>query len=138
MIRTRLILRYLLTTQQLNPQECYYQSLGIDPNSDMDAIRRAYLDLVKKYHPDLNKERDTTQIFTKIKKAYEVLSEEEDKQQYDKNKSYANVSKATSVHEAEQRMKDIRQKFTAGEQNKRKDELNDELNFSHKLYKTHF
>ena len=43
--------------------------------------------MVKKYHPDLNKESDTTEIFTTIKKAYEILSEEESKNEYDRGKS---------------------------------------------------
>jgi hypothetical protein len=32
----------------------------------------------------------------------------------------------------------FREKYIRGEDNKRKDELNDELNFSYKMYKKHF
>lgn len=70
MLRGRLLIRYYLSTQELNPKECYYKSLGVPTSADMDTIRRAYLDMVKKYHPDLNKSSDTTDMFTTIKKAY--------------------------------------------------------------------
>ena len=35
-------------------QRDYYEVLGLDKNADADAIKRAYRQLAKKYHPDLN------------------------------------------------------------------------------------
>ena len=35
-------------------QRDYYEVLGLDKSADADAIKRAYRQLAKKYHPDLN------------------------------------------------------------------------------------
>ena len=31
----------------------YYEELGIEKNADISEIKKAYLSLLKKYHPDL-------------------------------------------------------------------------------------
>lgn len=39
--------------------------------------------LAKQYHPDTNKEKDAREKFTQIQEAYEILSDEEKRKQYD-------------------------------------------------------
>jgi molecular chaperone DnaJ len=39
--------------------------------------------LAKKYHPDTNKEKDAREKFVQIQEAYEILSDEQKRQQYD-------------------------------------------------------
>lgn len=61
----------------------YYQVLGITKDAPGDVIKQAYRDLAKKWHPDYNKDRDTTDIFQKLSVAYEVLSSPQSKLIYD-------------------------------------------------------
>lgn len=46
-------------------------------------IKRLYRDLSRKYHPDKNREEDTTDKFMSIKQAYEILSNQEKRVLYD-------------------------------------------------------
>lgn len=62
----------------------YYELLGVSRNSDTQQIRKAYRTKARKYHPDLNKgDRDAEDYFKKINEAYEVLSDDKKRRQYD-------------------------------------------------------
>lgn len=61
----------------------YYEILGIDRNATKDEIKRAYRKLARKYHPDVNKEPDAEEKFKEVKEAYEVLSDDQKRAQYD-------------------------------------------------------
>ena len=75
----------LLTEGKLE-HETHYTMLGIWPDADDGAIRRAFHKLSKKWHPDKNPEHvsDAESIFKEIKGAYETLSEEDKRRKYDK------------------------------------------------------
>ncbi|KAG7195872.1 uncharacterized protein KQ657_002257 [Scheffersomyces spartinae] len=60
-----------------------YLTLGVDKGASQKDIKKAYYDLVKKYHPDVNKEKDTEKKFHKIQESYELLSDKEKRAQYD-------------------------------------------------------
>lgn len=63
----------------------YYSILGISKTATQEEIRRAYYKLMAKYHPDKNKNSDNSNTITKlINEAYEVLSDEEKREQYDR------------------------------------------------------
>ncbi|WOO87161.1 DnaJ domain-containing protein [Mollicutes bacterium LVI A0039] len=62
----------------------YYESLGISNNADAVTIKKAYRELVKKYHPDIYKGEDRDTKFQEIQKAYDVLSDEEKRAAYDR------------------------------------------------------
>lgn len=62
----------------------YYEILQLRYDCKMDDIRKHYRALSMKYHPDLNKNFDTTNQMKKINEAYNVLSNQEKKAAYDK------------------------------------------------------
>jgi curved DNA-binding protein len=60
-----------------------YETLGVSENASVDEIKKAYRKLARKYHPDINKDESAVDKFKEINAAYEVLSDEEKKAQYD-------------------------------------------------------
>ncbi len=62
----------------------YYEILGTSRDADREEIKRAYRQLARKYHPDVNKEPGAEDTFKEINRAYEVLSEPELRSRYDR------------------------------------------------------
>jgi curved DNA-binding protein len=60
-----------------------YETLNVSENATQAEIKKAYRVLAKKYHPDMNKEKDAEEKFKEINAAYEVLGDEQKKAQYD-------------------------------------------------------
>ena len=62
----------------------YYEVLGVDRNADEAAIKKAYRQLAKKYHPDMNPgDAEAEKKFKEASEAYAVLSDSEKRRQYD-------------------------------------------------------
>ncbi|CAE8635401.1 unnamed protein product [Polarella glacialis] len=61
-----------------------YRVLGVSRSATKETIRLAYLNLAKKLHPDVNKATGAPQEFQKVRDAYEVLSDEKKKRDYDR------------------------------------------------------
>jgi molecular chaperone DnaJ len=62
----------------------YYEVLGVSKTATADELKRAYRQLAKKYHPDINpgnKEAETK--FKEASEAYAVLSDADKRRQYD-------------------------------------------------------
>jgi len=61
----------------------YYEILGVPRNATLDEIKRAYRQLVMKYHPDVNKSKEAEEKMREINEAYAVLSDPEKRRRYD-------------------------------------------------------
>src|SRR3989344_6585305 len=62
--------------------EDYYKILGLNRSASEDEIKGAYRKLAHKYHPD--KAGGNEAMFKKINEAYQVLSNQEKRSQYDR------------------------------------------------------
>ncbi len=62
----------------------YYEVLGVEKSADDAAIKKAFRQLAKKYHPDMNPgDKEAEQKFKEVQEAYAVLSDSEKRRQYD-------------------------------------------------------
>jgi len=65
--------------------EDYYKILEVSRAANSDEIKKAYRKLAKKYHPDSNPgDKAAETKFKKISEAYETLSDENKKTDYDR------------------------------------------------------
>lgn len=60
-----------------------YQTLEVSENASQDEIKKAYRKLARKYHPDVNKQKEAEEKFKEINAAYEILSDPDKRAQYD-------------------------------------------------------
>ena len=62
----------------------YYKILGVEKNASKEEIKKAYKQLAKKYHPDLNKDNPEAEAkFKEVNEAASVLADDEKRTQYD-------------------------------------------------------
>ena len=80
-----------------------YNDLELDVSASIDKIKQSYKKLCYKYHPDKNNNL-SSEKFIRIKKAYEILSNESEKKKYDEtininnnNRNLENIIKIVSI-----------------------------------------
>ncbi len=62
----------------------FYQTLGVSKDADADEIKKAYRKLARRWHPDQNPgDAKAEEKFKEIGEAYAVLSDTEQRKQYD-------------------------------------------------------
>lgn len=61
----------------------YYELLEVEKDATQDQIDKAYKKAALKYHPDKNRDKDTTPLFQACQEAYSVLSDPHERQWYD-------------------------------------------------------
>ncbi|KAK6741842.1 hypothetical protein RB195_009610 [Necator americanus] len=75
--------RRCLHSSRPSSKEDYYKTLGVKKDASAKEIKKAYFQLAKKYHPDVNKSKEAQEKFQEISEAYEVLSDDNKRQEYD-------------------------------------------------------
>jgi len=60
----------------------YYETLGVQKGASKDELKKAYHKLAHKYHPDKNKGDDSK--FKEVNQAYQTLSDDQKRAQYDR------------------------------------------------------
>ena len=72
------------------------ETLGLEPDARLDAIRQAYLRMSTKYHPD---QGGHAWAFRRIREAYEVLSSDESEVEFHAGQQHRQTEQSQSTHE---------------------------------------
>ena len=78
----------------------YYDILGVESTASAQEIRDAYKTMAKKYHPDKNVDNPyAEEVFKRINTAYQVLSDQQKRYQYDQSQIYQTVATTATSSE---------------------------------------
>lgn len=82
----------------------YYQILQISNDATLTDVKKAYRKLALQYHPDRNlgNEKKAEQIFRVVAEAYEVLSDETKRKEYDNMLRYGNANRYSNQQQQQQ------------------------------------
>lgn len=93
----------------------YYEILGVTRDASVEEVKKAYRKLARRYHPDLNPgDKAAEEKFKNIGEAYEMLSNEEKRAQYDQ---YSRFWKQKGVSRRSSRRVKSTASWNGGERN---------------------
>jgi len=75
----------------------YYTALGISKGADLRKIKKAYREVIKKYHPDMTGSTEGVDRFLEIREAYETLGDEAKRKRYDLELGRGRFDRITST-----------------------------------------
>lgn len=112
----------------------YYDILGVTPDSDWVEVKTSYRCLARKFHPDVNKSPDSAQKFKDVLEAYETLSDEIKRKQYDMlNGFYKKPKPNFSQKHDDKKSEPVNEKKEQNEQSK--EECSKHINKENEFYK---
>lgn len=62
----------------------HYEVLGVPRDATKDQIKKAYRKLARELHPDVNPSPEAEERFKQVTHAYEVLSDDQQRDMYDR------------------------------------------------------
>ncbi|KAA8519042.1 hypothetical protein F0562_016184 [Nyssa sinensis] len=74
----------VVASATIKGEQNHYAVLGVSPNASSADIKKAYRLLALKYHPDVSKDSRADEVFKSIRLAYDILSNETRRNQYDR------------------------------------------------------
>nr|XP_020506048.1 dnaJ homolog subfamily B member 9-like [Labrus bergylta] len=78
-----LAVNILLISEFILAKRDYYELLGVPRDATERQVKKAFHKLALKYHPDRNKDPDAEAKFREIAEAYEMLSDDKRRREYD-------------------------------------------------------
>ena len=85
------VLRRHFRTTAPHPAKDWYKILGVPRDADAKVIKQAYFKMAKKYHPDSHpNDKNAKERFQEIAEAYDVLSDDDKKREYDLSSDFFN------------------------------------------------
>ncbi|MDR1677987.1 MAG: DnaJ domain-containing protein, partial [Deltaproteobacteria bacterium] len=84
----------------------FYSTLGLSPGTDQESLRKAYLQLAMKYHPDRNPgDRVAEEKFKLISQAYAVLRDPAARSRYDRMRRSSKARAAKTARSSTKKYK---------------------------------
>ena len=80
----------------------YYTLLKIDQSADLETIKKAFRKEIAIYHPDNNSSAEARAHFEKLVEAFDILSNEDKRREYDKMLQYEATNKPVVVEQKQQ------------------------------------
>lgn len=117
----------------------YYEILEVDKNASKEVIEKAYRTLAKKYHPDLRSSTYSQERMMKINEAYEILSNDFKRKEYDNHLQSKSISieEYNKIKQENIQLKNNLKKFSNqySNNNTNEEDLGNTANFIRNLYK---
>ncbi len=93
----------------------FYKTLGVAKTVDAAELKKTYRKLARKYHPDSNQGDATAEAkFKEISEAYSVLSDAEQRAEYDQIRAMGSGARFTSGGQSAQGFEDVFSRFGQG------------------------
>jgi len=86
----------------------FYRTLQVDKSANPQQIRKAYHKLARQLHPDRCSRVDSNDLFQKVQEAYDVLSDQAKRSEYDRTSNFDNMFSSMFV-DIDNILKDMQQ-----------------------------
>ena len=80
----------------------YYTLLNIEPSSDLETIKKAFRKEIAAHHPDNNSSPEAADKFRQLVEAFDILSNDEKRREYDKMLAYEATNKPVVIEQKQQ------------------------------------